>query len=197
MAGGCSSFYADNKGTRIMRAHLAFALAAATTLFAAAPAAAQDEIAKQIVNEPSPASFSVYGLPEKPRIRKDAAVQGGQALRVVIPGKGANPYAVGLLAPVRKAIKKGDRLVLAFWARFDKAEGPTVNIGNASVQLATAPYTAFFGKPVDIGPEWKLYSIEGVSDRDYAPGEVTISLHLATGKQVVDIGPIFLLDMSL
>jgi hypothetical protein len=164
---------------------------------AAAPAAAQDDIAKQIINVPSPGAFTIYGLPEKPKIRKDASVQGGQALRVAVPGKGATPYAVGLSAPVTKAVKKGDKLVLAFWARFDKAEGTSVTIANVSVQLSSPPYTGFFGKSVDIGPEWKLYSVEGVADRDYAAGELAVAMHLATGKQVIDLGPIFLLDLNL
>jgi hypothetical protein len=175
----------------------AWLAALGAALLAAAPAAAQDDISKQIINVPSPAAFTIYGLPEKPKVRKDPAVQGGQALRVAVPAKGATPYAVGLSAPVTKAVKKGDKLVLAFWARFDKAEGASVSIANAAVQLATAPYTAAFGKPVDIGPDWKLYSVEGVADRDYAAGELAVAMHLATGKQVIDLGPIFLLDLNL
>ncbi len=175
----------------------AWLAALGAALLAAAPAAAQDDISKQVINVPSPAAFTIYGLPEKPKVRKDPAVQGGQALRVAVPGKGATPYAVGLSAPVTKAVKKGDKLVLAFWARFDKAEGASVSIANAAVQLATAPYTAAFGKSVDIGPDWKLYSVEGVADRDYAAGELAVAMHLATGKQVIDLGPIFLLDLNL
>jgi hypothetical protein len=175
----------------------AWLAALGAAMLAATPAAAQNDISKQIINVPSPAAFTIYGLPDKPKVRKDASVQGGQALRVAVPGKGATPYAVGLSAPVTKAVRKGDKLVLAFWARFDKAEGTSVNIANAAVQLAAAPYTAFFGKPVDIGPDWKLYSIEGVADRDYAAGELAVSMQLATGKQVIDLGPIFLLDLSL
>jgi hypothetical protein len=176
----------------------AFAVAAALAgLFSAAPAMAQVDVSKQIINEPSPAAFTIYGLAEKPKVRKDPAVQGGQALRVAVPGKGATPYAIGLSAPVKKAVKKGDKLVLAFWARFDKAEGASVSIANVSVQLATAPYSSFFAKNVDIGPEWKLYSVEGAADRDYAAGEIAIAMHLATGKQVIDLGPIFLLDLNL
>jgi hypothetical protein len=164
---------------------------------AALPARAQDDVAKQIVNVPSPGAFTVYGLADKPKLRKDAGVQGGQALRIVIPAKGATPYAIGLQVPVAKPVKKGDRLVLAFWARFDQAEGSSVEIANAAVQLAAAPYSAFMGKPVTIGPAWKLYSVEGTADRDYAAGEIGIAMQLATGKQVIDIGPVFLLDLSL
>ena len=181
--------------TKMVRAALAATLA--LTGLAALPARAQDDVAKQIVNEPSPAAFTVYGLTDKPKLRKDAGVQGGQALRIAIPGKGATPYAIGLNAPITKPVKKGDRLVLAFWARFDQAEGSSVEIANAAVQLAAAPYSAFMGKPVTIGPAWKLYSVEGAADRDYAAGEIAIALHLATGKQVIDLGPMFLLDLNV
>ena len=177
----------------MMKAWLA-ALGAA--LLAAVPAAAQD-VSKQIINEPSPGAFTIYGLREAPKVRKDAAVQGGQALRVAVPGKSDTPFSIGLSTPVKKAVKKGDRLVLAFWARFDKAEGASAKIANVSVQLAAPPYSSFFAKDVDIGPEWKMYSVEGVADRDYAAGELAIAMHLATGKQVIDLGPIFLLDLNL
>lgn len=162
----------------------------------ALPAAAQDDIADKIINAPSPSAYSVYGLPSPPKVRKDSTVQGEKALRVVVPGADANAYAVGLSDPILKPVKAGDKLVLAFWARFEKAEGATVNLASVSVQLAKAPYTGLFGKAFDITPEWAMYSVEGSADRDYAAGEINISMHLATGKQVIDIGPIFLVNMG-
>jgi hypothetical protein len=162
----------------------------------ASSAAAQDDIADKIINNPSPTSYNVYGLPNPPKVRKDPTVQGEKALRIVIPGAGANPYTIGLQDPILKPVKAGDKLVLAFWARFEKAEGTTVNLANASVQLAKEPYTGLFGKSFEIGPEWKMYNVEGKADRDYAAGEINVSMHLATGKQTIDIGPIFLLDMG-
>ena len=65
-----------------------------------------------------------------------------------------------------------------------------------AVQLASAPYTALFNGPVTIGPEWKLHEVKGKADKDYAGGTLNASLHLATAKQVVDLGPIFVLNMG-
>ena len=162
----------------------------------ALPAAAQDDIVEKIINNPSPTSYTVYGLPKPPKVRNDPTVQGEKSLRIDIPGASPNAYAVGLQDPILKPVKAGDKLVLAFWARFEKAEGATVNLANASVQLAKAPYTGLFGKSFAIGPEWKMYTVEGKVDRGYAAGEINISMHLATGKQTVDVGPIFLLNMG-
>jgi len=43
----------------------------------------------------------------------------------------------------------------------------------------------------------ELYnSVNGVSDKDYAGGDLNVSLQLATAKQTIDTGPIFVLDLG-
>lgn len=163
----------------------------------AAPAAAQDavdDIVNKIVNAPPPDAHTVYGAAGK--VRKDASVQGGQALRIAIPGKGAQPWTVGLNSPIQKPVKAGDTLVLAFWARLEKGQAPTATLPNNSIQLSSEPYTPLFNQAVEIGPEWKLHEVKGKADKDYAAGQLTVSMHLATGKQVVDVGPVFVLNMG-
>lgn len=179
--------------------YLAVAAAAAVT----SPAHAQggNDIVDKIFNAPAPESFNVYGLKEAPKVRKDATVpQEGmkKALRISISGKGANPWDISLSDPVLKPIKAGDQLDLVFWARLESGENgaTTAVLPNNSVQLAKEPYTGFMGGPATITSEWKLYEVKGRADRDYAAGEVNISMHLATAKQVIDIGPIFLLDLG-
>jgi hypothetical protein len=62
--------------------------------------------------------------------------------------------------------------------------------------MAHEPYTALFTGPATIGPEWKMVEIKGKADRAYAGGQLNVSVHLATAKQVVDLGPVFVLDMG-
>ncbi|HEU4960676.1 MAG TPA: hypothetical protein VFT56_09720 [Sphingomonas sp.] len=169
----------------------------------AAPAAAQDksadDIASKIINQPAPGAFAVYNAPRPAKLYKDKAVQGGEALRVAIPAASDQPWSISLADPISKPVKKGDRLALALYAKVEPGEAKTTgaHIANASVQLAKAPYTGVFGAPLDIGTEWKLYTVAtGAADRDYAAGELTVSLQLATAKQVLDIGPIFVLDLG-
>jgi len=181
--------------------HLAVAAAAASLLTGPVSAQAGDDIVDKIINAPAPESFSVYGLKQPPKVRKDPTVpQDGmkKALRIAIPGKGANPWDISLSDPVLKPIKAGDQLDLVFWARLESGENGATSavLPNNSVQLAKEPYTGFMGGAVTITPEWKLHEVKGRADRDYAAGEVNISMHLATAKQVIDIGPIILLNLG-
>jgi hypothetical protein len=169
--------------------------------FAAAPVAAQeagDDLLSKIVNVPTPEAYSVDGLRTKPKPRKDETVQGGQALRVAVSGKADNPWTIQASNPIKKPIKAGDNLILAFWARLEK--GPdgatTVTLPFNGVQMSGAPYSTVFSAPVEVGPEWKLHEIKGKADKNYDADTLRVSIHLATAKQTVDLGPVFVLNMG-
>jgi hypothetical protein len=182
-----------------MNARLAL-LAAPAVLVAAAVSAQQssDDIADKIINNPNPKAFAVYNAPDSAKVVEDESVQGGHALRVKIPGADAKPWSISLSDPILKPVKKGDKLVLAFYARAveSAAANGGAHLPNNSVQLAREPYTGVFGGPVDITPEWKMYSVEGTADRDYAAGDLSVSMHLASGKQTLEFGPIFVVDLG-
>jgi len=180
---------------RLALAAIALAIPAG---LAFAPLAAQTAPAEpEVLNNANPDSFQVYGLPggAKPQSVKDAKVQFGKAIRVETPG-GGNPWSIGVNSPLQLGVKKGDKIVIAFYARVQKpAEGATTaEIANAQIQLAAAPYTRLFGNPVTVGPDWKLYTAAGHADRDYAKGELAAALHVNTAKQTLDIGAMAVLN---
>lgn len=185
-----------------MKRALGLAGPLAVFLAGAAPAIAQDAAADDLLNRvisvPVPSAYRVDGSPGGAKVRSDGSVQGGKALRVPVAGRGEHSWATSVAVPIDKPVKAGDALVLAFWARLERGEdgAATAQLPYNAVQLAEAPYTALFTGPATIGPEWKLYEARGRADRDYAAGELNASLHLATGKQVVDIGPVFVLNMA-
>lgn len=174
----------------------------ATIMLAAPPAWGQqsgaDDIANKIISVPVPSAYRVDGIQPKPSVRSDPKVQGGRALRVSVPGKAANPWAVALSVPINKPVKAGDKLILAFWARLEMGEdgATSATLPYNAIQLAHDPYTALFSGPITIGPEWKLQEVEGKANANYAAGDLNVSVHLATAKQVVDFGPVFVLDMG-
>jgi hypothetical protein len=176
------------------------ALAAALwALAAAAPALAQagdDDILSKLVNVPAPGAHRVDG--GTGRVRGDSTVQGGKALRVEVPGRSQQTWDVAVGSSVTRPVKAGDTLVLAFWARLEKGEGgaATASLPYNAVQLAAAPYTPLFTKPMTIGTEWKMYEARGKADKDYPAGALNVAIHLATAKQTIDIGPVFVLDMG-
>jgi hypothetical protein len=169
----------------------ALALGCAFAGLLLAPVAAQD---LNIINDPG--APQVQGA--SGRLRDDAAVQGGKALRVVVRGKGANPWDVAVETALTKPVKAGDQLLFAFWARLEKGEGgaTTTTLPYNAVQVSAAPYTTLFTGPAEIGPEWKMDEVRGKADADHAAGTLKATIHLATAAQTVDLGPIFVVNLG-
>jgi hypothetical protein len=115
-----------------------------------------------------------------------------------VKGKGANPWDVAVQTTIEKPVKAGDELLFAFWARLEKGpDGATsATLPYNAVQMSAAPYSSLFVQPVTIGPEWKLHEVKGRADKDWAAGTLNATIHLATGQQTVDLGPIFVVDLG-
>jgi hypothetical protein len=162
------------------------------------PNAAADDIASRIISNPAPASYRLDGVRTGGGVRRDPAVQGGKALRVPVSGRSEQAWAVSVAVPITRPVKAGDTLVLAFWARLERGENGATSavLPYNAVQMAGAPYTALLAGPVTIGPEWRMHEIRGRANRDYGAGELNVSIHLATARQTVDIGPVFVLNMG-
>lgn len=175
---------------------LAAPVFAVTATVAALPVQTDEEAARQIVNNPDPSTFTLYGLTPAPKSKKDDTVQGGRSLTVAVTGSGT-PYAVGIGSPIIQDVKAGDPLVLMFYAKLVKAEpGVTTTKINAQVQVSSAPYTTIFAKEVELTPEWKLYQVTGVADKDYAKGTIGATFHVNTGKQTVALGIVVVMDKA-
>lgn len=165
---------------------------------AAAPApsgqSAEALFAQRLINDPRVEVLRPYGQPIGPVPRSDKKVQFGKALRVQIGSPSLEIGRIGVTTPTLKPVKEGDRIVVAFWARAqrteDKAPGKLCR-----VQLeATPQIRAVFDQPFDVTPEWKMYKLSGKADRAYPAGGLNAAFHLACAKQVIDLGPVFILD---
>jgi hypothetical protein len=162
----------------------------------AAPAFAQDLLSKA-VNDPSTA-WGTYGTLVKSELVKDAAVTGGTAERVTLTAKGANAWDAGAHTEITKPLQKGDVLQLAFWAKaHEPPKGSDAVDIVAKLQETAAPYVALSqDTPIHIGAQWKLYYVSGSASKDYLPSTAGAALQLATGEQVIDFGPVFILDFG-
>jgi hypothetical protein len=138
-----------------------------------AVAAQNADILQKAINTPSVA-YNFYG-----------AGQTNKAVKADVAGGRAMPIA------------KGDKIVVAFWARAPKLEGDaTTPIPFAGVSLAAAPYTPLVSGSAAIGREWKLHQVTGVAAADAAGGATMVALHLGAAKAVLEFGPIFVIDLG-
>lgn len=176
----------------------AFLAALCLTTLLAAPSVvtaqqAAPGMADRIVNDPRVEALNPYGLNMPAAIRTDKKVQFGKAMRIQLAGH-PDFWRIGVITPVLKPVKKGDRIIIAFWARAEKTEnGAPGKIGRVQLE-ATPVVRAIFDQPFEVGPEWKMYQLKGVADRDYAPRQLNAAMHLDAAKQVLDLGPLFVLD---
>lgn len=173
---------------------------AALALLAApvSSAVAQDDAAaaQEMINDPNPATFQVWGVTPAPKSVKDDSVQGGRSVHVPVTGSG-NPWDTSVNVPILKPIKAGDKLQMMFYAKLEKPENgaTTARINAAQLQLSAAPYSVVFGEGVDITPEWKLFVVEGRADKDYAKGTLNATFHLNVGgKHTVAMGLVAVFD---
>ena len=164
---------------------------AAAPLLAAAPQ--NTAMAERLRNDPRVEALMPYGQRIGPSVRTDDDVQFGKALRFQLSGS-PDFGRIGLVTPLLKSVRRGDRIVIAFWARAVRTENDAPGkIGR--VQLETTPdIRAVFEQSFEIGPEWKLYHLTGTADADYEPRALNAALHLDAAKQVLDIGPVFVFD---
>jgi hypothetical protein len=155
-----------------------------------AAAAQTADYAASALNSPDVLALGSYGAPAS--VVDDPNVPGGKALRIQAE-KGTNAWDAAVNSQVKLPVKAGDPLVLAFWARLLSSENgaSSVTLPWASVSLGSAPWTPVFGGPVTVGQQWKVIEVRGTADKDYPAGTLSAGIQVATGKQTIDFGPLY------
>lgn len=163
----------------------------------AAPARQDDDdITRYIINNPPVASWQINGVETQPRPRRAEGVLGERAISVRATWA-EQPWATSGQMTIRGAIKQGDTVLLAVWARLaTPPAGQTTSQLPVRVQQAAAPYMAIAQSTGEIGPDWKMVYASGVADRDHEGGTTNLSVHLATADQTVELGPALVLNFG-
>ncbi len=163
-------------------------------LVCASASFAQEDIWTKTINNEHNGTWNI--LPDKPKPKhfKTEDVPGGYAFRVKAT-KGANPWDVQASSPVDGAINEGDVIMLMYYARAaEPAEGGSKL--TARVQLSSAPYSAVLDFAAPIGAEWKSYCAHRVANATLPEKKGSVSIHLATANQVIELGPVFVFNFG-
>lgn len=169
--------------------------AVAAGVLSANPAKADDAaVTNNIIAAVTADSWNVWNAPTSKR--EDPSVQAGTALRVNA-SKGVNVWDAAGSVNIKKAIKKGDVILGAFWARVETPpEGSTTATLPANIGLGKAPYTSIGSDTAIVSGKWAMYYVSGVADADYDAGALNLGVQLAGAKQVIDLGPAFVLNFG-
>jgi len=105
------------------------------------------------------------------------------------PAEGSHTWDIGAGAATTADIRKGDRIVVALWARAPAGSGEIA----ARMHESEAPYSGIAEAAVKPTSTWQLFQFEGTAARDYPAGHATITLTLTLNsrQQVLDVGPAY------
>jgi hypothetical protein len=137
-----------------------------------------------------------YIQPDKPKAKyfEVKGIPGDHAFRVKA-NKGANPWDVQASSPVQGAINAGDAIMLVYYARAaEPADGGSSL--TARVQLNSAPYTSTLEFSTPITGEWKSYCAHRLATATLPEKKGSVSIHLATARQVIELGPVFVFNFG-
>jgi hypothetical protein len=157
-------------------------------------AVAQDELMSRMINKETNGTW--FFQPDKPKARhfKVDELPGGFAFRVKAT-KGVNPWDVQASSPVAGAIDAGDVIMLMYYARAEEAADGGSKL-TARVQLAGPPYSSVLDTTAPITAEWQSYCAFRVSTAAIAEKKGSVSIHLATATQVIDLGPVLVFNFG-
>jgi opacity protein-like surface antigen len=179
-----------------------FALGLALGLLAAAPAFSEtidplqsETLIRKTINEPG-TRYTFYGSGLSNKTMKDTDLPGGEFVRVTAT-KGKNPYDAGGGYEINKPIKAGDVIFFAIYARAPNVkDGQTASMPGIGVVQNGAPYAPIAVADQQVTAQWNLYYASGKANADWPRGKAHVAMQLAADNQVIDLGPVFVLDLG-
>jgi hypothetical protein len=113
-------------------------------------------------------------------------IPGGRALEVKIDRKEPYAYDIGVSMLNQRPIVRGSVVEARVWLR--TTSGPRTTIV-ARLQNNELGFRRLAETPLTLTSQFREYVLTTQAYKDYCPGTFNFALHLATGEQIVEIGP--------
>ncbi len=150
-----------------------------------------------LINDPAVSKIGSYGPDQTKEIIAAPELPGKQAVRVHVEKAQSQYYAVGTSSPLTGAIRKGDTIFVAFYARTGDNNSGSGVISSMQVELQKAPYTPAVESAVTVPKGgWQLFYFWGVAQADIPAGTGMLSAQIGAYKQVLEFGPAFVLNLG-
>jgi hypothetical protein len=125
----------------------------------------------------------------------DAPAQGGKALRLVVPSKPEQPWnAQTWVTPLLADIAAGDTVRITLSARcVAPSQSGEISV---SVGLNADPWTETAAEKLDVGPEWKEYTITGVAQDALPAASGRFGFSVGYQVQTIEVAKIVVTDLG-
>ena len=154
------------------------------------------DLNSKLINTPD-SVWNVYGPDQSSKRIEKGGPQNYPAYEVSVSRRSANAWDDGAVSPIPKAIGAGDVILVAVYLRNAAlADGQTETIPLVGAVGASAPYPGIAGAPANITNQWKMYFASGTSPQAFAANGANVTVHLASAKHVVQLGPIKVFDLG-
>jgi len=151
----------------------------------------------ELINNPYDIQWRTDGSDKKDSVVKSEGVPGGMAYRVTVKKRKQNPWDTATRIPMTESIEKDDVILMSFWARAAKPpKGREVGDISVNIQRNVEPYDSILEERMELGQEWKLYSVAGTAGRDYNMKKTQINFNLARAKQTVEFGQFYVMNLG-
>lgn len=164
---------------------------------AAALKALDAELPGTLLNNPYDIEWRTDGPDKRNQVVKSKDAPGGMAYRVTVKKSKRNHWDIATRIPMSKSVEKDDVLLMSFWARSAKPpKGRDTGDITVTIQRNIEPYDSIIEERLDIGQEWKLYTISGKASRDYSADKTNINFNLAHAKQTIEFGQFYVMSLG-
>ena len=134
--------------------------------------------------------WTVYGSKAYAIVPDDGGFD-GKALEVQVTKPTEDDWDVGLATPLTGAIKAGDHVTFALWARL-KAADPGTQLDIPLIIEKTAPETPIIESKVTLTTRWQWVRVDTVAAADYPAGTLKADLQIGNAAKIIDVSaPLF------
>lgn len=159
-------------------------------------AALEEQLPGTLMNNPIEISLQTFGTDYSAKVVK-ADIDGEAAYQVRVKSARPRPWDVSVTGPLTAGVSEGDTVTVAFWARAKKPDSST---GKGHVQLRVqqkaAPYSGVVEQMVEIGEDWRIHEISGVSGYSFTADEMSIAFNIGDHRQTLEFGPFYVLNLG-
>lgn len=164
---------------------------------AEALAALEAELPGTLMNDPFATEWKTQGTEATSKVVRVREIPGEYAYEVRVKQAGRNPWDVAVTAPLEAGVKKGDAVLVAFWA---SAETPSEETGAGTAQMRVqqlaAPYAGIAEATVTLNPRWQLHYVKGIAQDDFDASQIGVSFNIASQKQTLRFGQFYVMNLG-